>query len=361
MTILFICILMIHGLIHLLGVLKAFSLAELPDLKLSIPKPTGYLWLTASLLLMVAALLLTMGIDWWWVSGLLAVTLSQGLVISAWRDAKYATIPNVIILVVSIIACGGWFFDRSVEREIDQIVSQQKPVQTGVILQQDIRQLPPPVKRWMENNGALGHKQISRVRLTQTGEMKIDPGQDAWIETTAEQYFNVERPSFIWSVNMQMMPLVYVTGRDLFYDGEGHMLIKLYSLFNVVDETGDKINRGTLQRFLSEIVWFPTAAINDYIIWSAVDSTTATATMSWHGISEAITFHFSGKGDIESVTADRYMGGGEDAVRRPWTVSILETGEFNGLRVPAEVEVSWQLDTGTFTWYRFTVTDIGYE
>ncbi len=83
--------------------------------------------------------------------------------------------------------------------------------------------------------------------------------------------------------------------------------------------------------------------------------------MSWHGISEAITFHFSGKGDIESVTADRYMGGGEDAVRRPWTVSILESGEINGLRIPTEAEVSWQLDTGPFTWYRFKVTDIGYE
>jgi hypothetical protein len=121
---------------------------------------------------------------------------------------------------------------------------------------------------------------------------------------------------------MEMMPLVYVSGRDLFLDGEGQIQIKLYSMFEMVNESGDKIDRGALQRYLSEIVWFPAAAAEDYVRWSAVDSTSALATMTWGGISEDVTFHFDDAGLVSYVTANRFL---------------------------------------TFTWYRFSIADVDYN
>ncbi|MDN5330561.1 MAG: hypothetical protein PWP35_2348 [Bacteroidales bacterium] len=35
------------------------------------------------------------------------------------------------------------------------------------------------------------------------------------------------------------------------------MLIKVNSLIPVVNEKGNKLDEGTLQRYLGEIVWFP--------------------------------------------------------------------------------------------------------
>lgn len=361
MNLLFKSILAIHGLIHLIGVIKAYSLADLPDLSLSVSKPAGLLWLTALILFLVTALLYHQSVNGWWMVSIIAVILSQGLVISVWHEAKFATVPNLIILIVSIIASANWLFDRNVETDIKRILAEPESAQSSIITRKAIRDLPLPVKRWMENSGVPGLERISYARLTQMGEMKMDPGQGAWIETTANQYFNVAEPGFVWSVDMEMMPMATVSGRDLFVDGKGHMLIKLYSMISVVDETGDKIDRGTLQRFLSEIVWFPTAAVNDYITWVTIDPTTAEAVMTWQGISESVRFHFSENGDVERVSADRFMGGGEDAERRPWTVSVLKTEQVNNLRIPTEVEVSWELDTGTFTWYRFKVTDIKYN
>lgn len=361
MRILFTSFLLIHGLIHFLGIIKAFSLADLPEIDLSVSKPAGLLWLGASLLFVSTAITFYMNVSGWWAVGLLAVVLSQGLIISIWGDAKFATIPNLVILIVLMTACANWLFDRNVETDIKRIMSEPGPAQSAIITGQAINDLPPSVQRWMERSGAVGQEQITRVSLKQIGEIRTEPGQEHWVGTEAKQIFNVAEPAFVWSVDMKMIPGVYISGRDLFVDGKGHMLIKLYSMISVVDETGDKIDRGTLQRFLSEIVWFPTAAVNDYITWTPVDSTTALATISWHGLTEAVTFHFSSEGDIESVTAERYMGGGEDAVRRPWKVEILEIEEMNNLRIPAKAEVSWQLDTGTFTWYRFSVSDIEYE
>ncbi|WP_340104919.1 DUF6544 family protein [Rhodohalobacter sp. 8-1] len=361
MTLLFILILFIHGLIHLIGYLKAYSLADLPDIRLSVSRPAGTLWLAASILFMGTAIVFYFSVNGWWAGGILAVVLSQGLVISAWRDAKFATIPNLIILLVSVIACANWLFDRNVEADIKRILSEPEPAQNAILTSNAIEDLPPPVQHWMERSGAVGYEKISRVRLKQTGEMKTEPGQNEWADTEAEQVFNVAVPSFVWAVEMEMMPMVTLSGQDLFVNGKGHMLIKLYSLISVVDEKGDKIDRGTLQRFLSEIVWFPTAAINDYIEWEIIDSTAAEAVINWQDISEKVRFHFSENGDVKCVTADRYMGGGEAAERRPWEVTVLETSEVDGLRIPTEVEVSWELDSGTFTWYRFLVTDIDYD
>lgn len=360
MEFIFIVILFIHGLIHLMGSVKAFSDGSLPDLNLTISKPAGYLWFIAFLIYLATTFMYLFNLPFWWIPGFLAVLLSQGLVLSTWRDAKYGTIPNLIVMAVSIIACAGWLFDRSVDADIHHIMSQSETVYTGPVSGQTVNGLPVPVRRWLENSGAADHERISLVKLKQTGEMKTDQGQGEWASTEAEQVFNVDEPSFVWSVEMQMMPGVTLSGRDLFVNGEGHMLIKLYSMISVVDETGEKIDRGALQRFLSEIVWFPTAAVNDYISWSAIDSTTAEATMSWQGISETVRFHFTNEGDVTSITAKRYMGGGTEAMRRPWIVRVINTGEIGGVRIPTEVDVSWELDTGLYTWYRFKVTNLQY-
>ncbi len=54
----------------------------------------------------------------------------------------------------------------------------------------------------------------------------------------------------------------------MFKDGKGSMIIKVLSLINVVnDSNNEKINQGTLQRYLGEITWFPTAAVSPYIKW----------------------------------------------------------------------------------------------
>ena len=50
-----VALLVIHGLIHLLGFVKAFDLAQPAQLQAPISRPLGILWLSAALLLVVAA------------------------------------------------------------------------------------------------------------------------------------------------------------------------------------------------------------------------------------------------------------------------------------------------------------------
>ena len=40
--------------------------------------------------------------------------------------------------------------------------------------------------------------------------------------------------------------------RDMYLEGKGHMLVKVASLFTVVDATGAEMDQGSMMRYLSE-------------------------------------------------------------------------------------------------------------
>lgn len=78
---LFVIVLPGHGLIHLMGVVKAFGLAELAQLTRPISRPMGVVWALAGLGFVTAALAAGAS-DTWWVPALPAVGLSQIAIVS---------------------------------------------------------------------------------------------------------------------------------------------------------------------------------------------------------------------------------------------------------------------------------------
>lgn len=100
-------VIVVHGLIHLLGFIKAYELAAVEQLTEDISKPTGLLWLLVSVLFLITVLLFLTQNDVWWVVGLVAVIISQVLIILSWSDAKAGTIANIIIAIPIIITIMG--------------------------------------------------------------------------------------------------------------------------------------------------------------------------------------------------------------------------------------------------------------
>jgi hypothetical protein len=97
-----------HGLIHLMGFIKAFELAEIKDIKLEISKPVGLVWLAAALGFLAAVALLLLQMDWWWWVAAPSAVLSQVLVVAAWKEAKFGTIANLIVaagVVYLLVGC----------------------------------------------------------------------------------------------------------------------------------------------------------------------------------------------------------------------------------------------------------------
>lgn len=92
-------LMVVHGAIHLLGVVKGFGLAPVPALALPISRAAGAAWLAAALLFVAAAVLLHAAPARAWIAAIPALVLSQALIAGAWADARYGTLANAIVAV----------------------------------------------------------------------------------------------------------------------------------------------------------------------------------------------------------------------------------------------------------------------
>ncbi|EDY83823.1 hypothetical protein VDG1235_3450 [Verrucomicrobiia bacterium DG1235] len=95
-------VLIVHGAIHLLGFVKAFGYAKVEELTLPISKMAGLIWLLATGLFLVSSGLLFLGSGLWVLVGLIAMLVSQGLIVSFWKDAKYGTVANVLVCALLV-------------------------------------------------------------------------------------------------------------------------------------------------------------------------------------------------------------------------------------------------------------------
>ncbi len=357
----FFILVLIHGLIHVLGFLKAFKLADIKDMKLPISELAGILWLKTSVLFLAFGVLVFIDSSLAWAWGLIAMITSQVLVIIFWKDARLGTIPNLLILVVVLSAQGNWAFDRLVRNETTAIISEVDSGAGSVISEEDLSGLPEPVKNWLIASGAVGRERIVSATSKQQAQMKMEPDQENWFAAEASQLTTVDPPAFIWTVEMKMNPLVNIRGRDKFVDGKGEMLIKLNGLFNIVRERGDKLDEGTIQRYLGELVWVPSLALSPTIEWEAIDVLSARATMHYMGTSGSGTFHFNEQGDFVRFSAWRYLGNEPDSERAEWVLTVDEYREFDGIRVPSKMKATWRLEEGDWTWLDLEITEIQYN
>lgn len=361
MKILFFILVILHGLIHLLGWIKGFEIKEIKALTLPISKPMGLLWLLAAALFVIYGLMYLFQSRYTWVLGLIGVVISQILIFIFWKDAKIGTLPNLLILIVSLMNWGQFRFHQMVEKQTLQLVRASNPSETQSVKEEGLKSLPEPVTRWIRQSGMIGKPYLNGAKVSQIAEMQMSPDKDQWMKAKAEQYTSMNPPAFIWKVDARMNSFLNFQGRDKFEEGKGEMLIQLNSLIPIVDKKGEKLDEGSLQRFLGEMVWFPSLALSPHISWTPIDGKSAKATLDFQGTSGSGTFFFNEEGDVIRFSALRYRGNEPDAQRREWIMDIQEYSTFEGIRVPSKMTSTWRLDSGDWTWLKLEVTDIKYN
>lgn len=344
-----------------LAQVKQLAGESLIPLSGSLAKIVGILWLTTCLLFIVSAGKYLLRKEWWWMVAAIAIFVSQILIFIYWKDARFGTIANVIILITCVLSYGSWSFDRMVKKELNSFLPENR-IEKRIVTPEMVDELPPVVQRWLNRSNIIGKEIIQIAHLKQRGEMKTKP-EGSWMSVDSEQYIIAKPPAFIWVANVKAAPFLHLSGRDKYESGRGHMLIKLYSLIPVVDARGKEIDQGALLRYLGEIVWLPSAALSDYNTWEEIDPTTAKATMSYGGITASGIFKFDENGDFVSFKADRYYYRKEGSTLEKWLITANGKNyrEFEGIRVPVNLSVTWKFETGDFTWYRLEITEIKYN
>ncbi len=361
MRILIISLLIIHGLIHLLGYLKAFGFADIQELSISISRSMGLLWLFICLLFVVSAFLMILNLDAWWMPAIPALVLSQVLIIMYWQDAKFGTVANLILFIAALISWGHWQSERRSAREISNLLSEVKQAEMPLTNSQ-LSTLPDNVRHWIERSNRPGKPIPQIIHLKQSGKMKTSPN-GSWMKVDAEQWFTTNPPGFIWTAEVGKNSYLSFYGRDKYTEGKGQMLIELYNLIPVVQSEGYEISQGTLIRYLSEMVWFPAAAALDNISWESIDSRSAKATLTVGQIHASGRFYFNQQGDPIAFEAKRYYNRKGTSTLERWHIDIDPKGyqSFEGIRIPTKASVTWKLDEGDFTWYELSIDRIRYD
>ncbi len=367
MKIIFTIIMLIHGLIHLMGFLNAFEINWIDQSLFSnryadTPRRIlGALWLATAVCFIVTFGMYLQKSTHWWLFSLIAIALSQILIFFFWKDARYGTLANLILLFPTLLSMGSYSFQKIINEDTRKLTEAVKPYVAHTISAEDIAPLPDLLSRYLENVGVPGYAPISQVHVQQECRLRTQPNAD-WIEGKATHFAVTNAPGFVWHLKADDGKMS-LEGRDLYQGGNGKMLIKAFSLIPVVNVQSAEIGHSASIRFLSEMIWYPTAMLNEYVTWTQLNDHQVLATLEDGKNKVQATFHFNEEGLISKVTAERYYETGKKIELKPWEAQIDTDSyqSFEGILIPTRAKLIWQLEDGPFHWFDLKITDVEFE
>ncbi|HKO48883.1 MAG TPA: DUF6544 family protein [Polyangiaceae bacterium] len=217
--------------------------------------------------------------------------------------------------------------------------------------------LPPPVARYHEL--ALGDRAaVHTLALRHVGTFRISATAKP-LPIRGTQLFTSDPPGFVWVARVQMFPGLWVDARDMAANGKGTMRVLLDSTVSIADAHGPELDQGSALRLLAEMVWYPTALFDArYVTWSAIDELHALATLRFGEHLVSGTFEFGADGLPVGMTAQRSM---DKLGLRPWGGTYRDWRNVSGMRVPFEATVTWQLESGPFTYAHWLIETMAYD
>jgi hypothetical protein len=226
----------------------------------------------------------------------------------------------------------------------------------------DLKDLPAPVRRYLQSAIPEGRTLVDTARIEQTGQLRTGDGSSPWYPFDATHHVTVSPPGFFWDATVRFAPLVTVSVRDSVCTGEGSGAISLWGVVPLDSATSSpELVEAELQRYLAEAVWYPTALLpREGVEWEPVDDQSAKATVEYGGVSASLTFVFDDEG-VQQVEGERYRRVGSGFERTPWTGRWMEYQRRDGLQIPLSGEVIWGLPEGEFRAWEGQVTSIEYD
>lgn len=357
----FIFIFILHALIHLLGFVKAFEIADVTQLSQPVTKANGLLWLTVTIVLLASAIMLWTGKGLWWAPALIGAFLSQYLIITSWQDAKFGTIANVIILSAAIIGYGSWHFHRQYLRDVEQSMTQSRQDSSDILTEAGIAHLPHTVQKYLHWHGAVGKPVVRTFKVDFSGCIRSD-AESAWMPFTSEQYNFIDAGTRLFFMKAKMKGLP-VAGYHRFADGKATMDIRLFSLFKVQYQSGPEMDRSETVTFFNDMCCMaPATLIDERITWHELDSQTVDATFTQDGMTISARLFFDTTGRlIHFVSPDRYALNKDGTMQQlPWSTPLRDPQEFHGYQLSTYADAVYAYPEGDLVYGEFRVEDVWY-
>lgn len=361
LRILLLILLVVHGLIHLLGLVKAFGWAEVRALRQPIGRPMGLLWALAALLFLIATWAMLGRSDRWWIPALAGVVLSQVLIVLHWQDARFGTVANVLLVLVIALGAVVHRFRQQYHQEAHEVGQVAMVATARVLREEDLAPLPAPVQRFLRKGRHVGRPVPRSLYVEFTGEIRAKDGP--WMPFRTDQLNTFDPPARLFWMNATMKALP-TKGYHRLRDGHASMHIKVLGLLPVIDAQGPEMDTAELVTWFNDLCLFAPARLADpTITWQPVDDRSATATVAHHGIRISATLLFDDQDRlVDFVSDDRYyLGPDGRSERRRFSTPVSGAFTAGGLTFPADGEALFVLDDGPFTYIRLHTEAVAYD
>jgi hypothetical protein len=351
-------IILVHGMIHFMGFAKAFGYGNITQLTKHISKPAGMLWFAAAVLFIAAGILFLLKKDGWLIAASIAVIISQALIFTAWKDARFGSIANAVILFMAIAGWAESNFERRFTQDVKAQLRHTNAVRDEVITDEMLQHLPAPVQRYLNYCGVAGKPKVKNMRIRFSGQMR-DKGKD-WFNFTSVQYNFFDEPARLFFMKAKMFGIT-VPGYHPYQQAAARMEVKLFGLFTVMQAKGSEMNKSETVTFFNDLCIFaPAALVDKRITWTPVDSSSATATFTNGSSTIRATLFFNPEGQLVNfISDDRYTI--SDMQQHRFLTPVSNYKLMEGRNIPAYGEATWQYADGEFNYGKFHLQSIEYN
>ncbi len=228
----------------------------------------------------------------------------------------------------------------------------------------ELESSPTPVQRYLRLVMTAGNPVIETAMIDHVGTFNMNETGETWRPFSSTQVAVMQRAGFDWHGRIQMFPGISAVVHDAYIGGEGILRASLFGLFTLADVGGTpEIAQGELMRFAAESVWYPTRLLpSQGTLWESIDNDHARMTMTDGLSTVALTVTFDEAGLVSAVRSDGRMRltGGQSSML-PWCGRFWRYETRDGLKIPMEGEVAWELPTGVLPYWRGRIARIRYE
>lgn len=351
-------IILTHGLIHIMGFAKAFGYGNVTQLTRDISKISGIFWLGVFILFSVAAVFLLSNKDIWATLVIVAAIISQILIISVWKDAKFGTVANVVILVLTIPVWSAQRFESRFRTDVNELLARQNSVTDELLTESDIQHLPQPVQKYLRITGSINKPKIRNVRLVFNGEMR-GKGKD-WFPFRSVQYNYFDEPARLFFMRAKMMRMP-VLGYHHYEAGSASMDVRLFGLFRVMEAHGAEMDKAeTVTLFNDMCLMAPATLIDKRIQWEPIDDLSTMATFTNGKTSITATLYFNDAGQLVNfVSDDRYEI--NEGKRYRFSTPLKNYKVMDGRSISTYGETIWHYPEGEFVYGQFYLSEVKYN
>lgn len=357
----------VHGLLHLLGAVEGFGLADVPALEEPISSTTGAVWLTAGVLLVATGWLLAARSRWWWAVGAVAVVVSQALIFTSWSDAKAGTAVNAVLLLAvgyGFASQGPTSFRWEYRHRAETALAE--PVPDGVITEDDLADLPEPVARYLRRAGAVGQPVVGNMRVRIHGRIRSGP-RKPWMRFTGEQV-NTFGPNptrlFLLDVSMMGLPVDVL---HVFADESATMRASVCSIVPTVRSSGPDMDRAeTVTLFNDLCLMAPGALVHAPVRWEVVDDDWVRGAFTVGGHTVRADLFFDDAGELVDFVSDdrlRASPDGRSFTRQRWSTPVRGYRILGNWWLAAGAESLWHAPApeGEFAYGEIAIDKVSYN